>query len=327
MKLHPAARLFPDMSAFQFRQLVADIKENGQIEDVLLCDGKLVDGRHRYKACRRLGIECKMVNWEDIRPSADASLVDYIISKNLHRRHMNKTQRAAVATDALPLREREAKKRMAAGGAKSKRGPAEGKGRAKLHDLKSPNKSESKDDSSASSKKVTKKAAASKTKTPEQRKKERDRESAAQVAKQLGVSPRYVKQAKAIREKAPEVIKLMKAGEISIGDAQKLSNFPSAERKQIISAGKRVGFARAISDHRAAQKPKANPEDSTVTDKDLTKALTAAQRQAERLNATLKTALAVATTLGHVPLRGPGSEEIYKLTQSADSLAGQLFGA
>ena len=52
LKPHPVAEIIPEMSSQQFDQLVADIRQNGLREPVLLHpDGSIIDGRHRYRAC------------------------------------------------------------------------------------------------------------------------------------------------------------------------------------------------------------------------------------------------------------------------------------
>jgi len=54
---HPAADSFPMMDDKRFNELLEDIRERGQIEPITICDGMILDGRNRYKACRELGIE------------------------------------------------------------------------------------------------------------------------------------------------------------------------------------------------------------------------------------------------------------------------------
>jgi N6-adenosine-specific RNA methylase IME4 len=56
MKHHPAADAFPMMDDKRYQELVVDIGAHGQREPITLCDGMILDGRNRYKACQELGI-------------------------------------------------------------------------------------------------------------------------------------------------------------------------------------------------------------------------------------------------------------------------------
>lgn len=101
MKIHPAAEIFPEMSAKAFAELKADIQANGQQEAILLYDNEILDGRHRYRACTELGIEPEFAE-AIIDRLGDP--VSYVISKNLHRRHLSESQRAIIAGKAAQLR-------------------------------------------------------------------------------------------------------------------------------------------------------------------------------------------------------------------------------
>ena len=57
LKNHPAADAWPMMDDERFGELLADIEMNGQREPITLCDGMILDGRNRYRACVELGIE------------------------------------------------------------------------------------------------------------------------------------------------------------------------------------------------------------------------------------------------------------------------------
>lgn len=91
--LHPAAEIFPVMEEAAFAALVADIAAHGQREPILLLDGQVIDGRHRLRACEQLGIN-PLVR----EVSADkGDPFGLVVSLNLHRRHLNESQRAMVA--------------------------------------------------------------------------------------------------------------------------------------------------------------------------------------------------------------------------------------
>ena len=57
LKHHPAADAFPMMDDPHYGELRDDIERNGQIDPITVQDGKILDGRNRYKACIELGIE------------------------------------------------------------------------------------------------------------------------------------------------------------------------------------------------------------------------------------------------------------------------------
>ncbi len=91
-KVHPAAALFPMMDAATFEALKADIEANGQREPVVFFQDKILDGRNRHRACEALGIEPESCELEEcIDPVA------YVLSANLHRRHLSESQKALVA--------------------------------------------------------------------------------------------------------------------------------------------------------------------------------------------------------------------------------------
>ena len=99
MKCHAAAALFPLMGGDDFDRLVADIAENGQREPItVMPDGSILDGRNRQRACEYLGIQPITKWYEGDEP------IGFVLSLNLHRRHLNESQRAMVAAKLATLR-------------------------------------------------------------------------------------------------------------------------------------------------------------------------------------------------------------------------------
>jgi hypothetical protein len=88
LKAHRFAERYPLMDGDRLDKFVADIRGNGQRDPIILYDGKILDGRNRYRACIELGIEPLFE--EFIGNDEEAStLVD---SENLFRRHLTDDQ-------------------------------------------------------------------------------------------------------------------------------------------------------------------------------------------------------------------------------------------
>ena len=91
-KVHPAADAFPMMLEDELAKLTEDIKANGMRFPITLDkDGGLLDGRNRLEALERAGLDL---------PSGQTQIylgddpVGFIVSANIHRRHLTKQQQA-----------------------------------------------------------------------------------------------------------------------------------------------------------------------------------------------------------------------------------------
>lgn len=90
LQQHPLSAAFPGMSADDFQALKDDIEVNGQREPVIVHEGMVLDGWHRYQACVQLGLTPTQFTF-----NAGDDPVAFVLSQNLHRRHLTASQRAA----------------------------------------------------------------------------------------------------------------------------------------------------------------------------------------------------------------------------------------
>lgn len=88
---HPLANIFPMITGKEFDDLVTDVRAHGVREPVVLYEGMILDGRNRFSASQIAGVEPAFIEYQGEDPVA------YVISLNLHRRHLNESQRAMVA--------------------------------------------------------------------------------------------------------------------------------------------------------------------------------------------------------------------------------------
>lgn len=106
-QVHPAAEVFPLLDGAEFVAFSQDVKKHGQRDAIVLTrEDELLDGRNRLRACLAVGIEPIFDYYDGDDPVA------FVLSQNLHRRHLNESQRGVVGARLKPLYEAEAKKRQ-----------------------------------------------------------------------------------------------------------------------------------------------------------------------------------------------------------------------
>lgn len=89
-ELHPLCTFFPRLEGAEFAALCEDIRINGQREPIVLHERMVLDGGNRYRACIEAGIEPRCVEF------AGGDAVAFVLSANLHRRHLSAGQHAAI---------------------------------------------------------------------------------------------------------------------------------------------------------------------------------------------------------------------------------------
>lgn len=178
LPFHPLAGLFPLIDGDEFNDLAADIATHGLREPIVLYDGAILDGRNRYAACLSVGVAPTFVEYD----GEDA--LAFVLSLNLHRRHLSQSQKAALALDILPMAEAEAKMRRAA----TEGRPAAETEHTNMLSLGQP------------------------------------RKAAADVARMVGVSQSYVESAKAVALAAPDLMDDIRRGDMTVTEAKREIN-------------------------------------------------------------------------------------------------------
>jgi hypothetical protein len=88
---HPLANIFPLIEGHAYNELRADVMKHGVREPIWIYEGQILDGRNRYRAASSQGVEF------EVREYLGDDPVGFVVSLNLHRRHLTESQRAAVA--------------------------------------------------------------------------------------------------------------------------------------------------------------------------------------------------------------------------------------
>jgi YesN/AraC family two-component response regulator len=97
LQFHEIANIFPMMDHDRFMELVEDVRKNGLVDAIDTYEGKILDGRNRYKACLIANVKPRVYAYDGDDP------LGYVLSKNLHRRHMDESQRAMVGANIANL--------------------------------------------------------------------------------------------------------------------------------------------------------------------------------------------------------------------------------
>lgn len=105
---HPAADIFPMMDDAELRELAKDIEANGLSNPIIQHEGKILDGRNRLKACIGIDVEPEFIQYHGTSPTA------FVVSQNLHRRHLTASQKAMIGAKLKPAFAAEAKERQRA---------------------------------------------------------------------------------------------------------------------------------------------------------------------------------------------------------------------
>lgn len=95
---HEYANLFPMLDDEATHELAIDIKSRGLEDPIILFEEKILDGRNRYRACQIAGVKPRFRQFDGNSP------LNYVLSKNLHRRHLSESQRAMVAAKLATLK-------------------------------------------------------------------------------------------------------------------------------------------------------------------------------------------------------------------------------
>ena len=94
---HDLSKLFPPISEEDFGKLAGDIKLNGLHQPIMRYQGKILDGNNRYRACELVKIAPKFADFT----GDDAAARNYVISANIHRRHLSPDQRREIIVTLL----------------------------------------------------------------------------------------------------------------------------------------------------------------------------------------------------------------------------------
>jgi hypothetical protein len=107
LEVHPLTDMFPLMQGSEFETLVEDIRQHGLLLPIVVDrEGRLLDGRNRLRACLAAGVRPRFETWD-----GTGTAEGLILSLNMRRQHLNKSQRAMIAARMMAGLRRSRKRR------------------------------------------------------------------------------------------------------------------------------------------------------------------------------------------------------------------------
>jgi 16S rRNA G966 N2-methylase RsmD len=104
----------PSLSGSEFESLKQSIKEQGlHVPVIVNKQGIVLDGHHRFRACKELGIPLQY-HTEEFKDSLEEK--QFLIEVNLRRRQLNEFQRVEIGYSLENIEKERAKRRMSLGG-------------------------------------------------------------------------------------------------------------------------------------------------------------------------------------------------------------------
>jgi len=204
------------------------VKKNGLRQNIMIYEGKILDGRNRYRACMAVGEPLRTVKFLGDDP------YEYVTAQNLLRRHISPKQRTLIAAEMANM----------------KRGQYYGnqhEGSANWR--KAESQPSSNDDGTA---KTTAPIGGFESSATSQ----------AQAAALLNVPIRTVQRAAVVINKgAPELVAAVRSYDVSISAAAALATLPKEEQAAIVAEGPEAitEAAKELRASKAADEPKDAP--------------------------------------------------------------------
>ncbi len=85
MEFHEIANKYDLLEGEPFDDLCESIREHGLDDTIVLLDGKVLDGRNRYRACLKVGVEPRCRDYDTETDGPDPE--DFVERRNENRRH------------------------------------------------------------------------------------------------------------------------------------------------------------------------------------------------------------------------------------------------
>jgi len=239
--IHPLANLLPMIPDAELKEMAEDIKKNGQRFSIVRWHGQIIDGRNRLRACEMAGVP-PVIKDKDNELADEDAVSNFILTANFVRRHLEVSQRAALAAELVDtfekIRAAEAQKAVSNSGKTDGAEPVEPPptGTEQAPDEES---DEDEDDGEAEGEEDSPEETEESPKAPRDKTKR-----VKEAAEKMHTSPAYVHEAGRLKRDAPEKYEEVKEGKKTLSRAKK--ELQDEKGKPEISDAKKLAKAEKL---------------------------------------------------------------------------------
>ncbi len=111
LKFHSLSEIFPLIEGDEFDGFVDTFKKQGLLQPIVLHQGKILEGRNRYRAGKKLGHKFSANDFTELPPGRDPH--EFVIAANVQRRHLTTEQKRALVIKLIRERPKESDRKIA----------------------------------------------------------------------------------------------------------------------------------------------------------------------------------------------------------------------
>ena len=108
---HELANIFSLIEGDEFDAFVDTFRRQGLLNSIVLHQGKIIEGRNRYRAGKAVGYKFSAKDFVDLPPGKDPE--EFVLAANVQRRHLNTEQKRDLVVRRLRARPHESDRKIA----------------------------------------------------------------------------------------------------------------------------------------------------------------------------------------------------------------------
>jgi len=111
LQFHSLANIFPLIEGEEFDAFVETFRKQGLLQQIVLHQGMILEGRNRYRAGQKLGQKFSAKDFVELAPEKNP--YEFVIAANVQRRHLTTDQKRGLALRLIRERPNDSDRKIA----------------------------------------------------------------------------------------------------------------------------------------------------------------------------------------------------------------------